>query len=155
MFVEFSKMPNTSRVWVYPSERKFNLQEINQITFKIEDFCNTWTTHDKPVVSSFKVEEWFILLFVDETEYDISGCSIDKSILLIQSLGAEYNIDFFNRLNILFVENNMTKLLPLLKFKDVVSLDYIVYNTLIKDKSDFLENWKVPVTTTWLNKFIK
>ena len=155
MFVEFSKMPNKSKVWVYPSDRKFNFQEINQITFKIADFCNTWTTHDKPVVSSFKVEEWCILLFVDETEYNISGCSIDKSILLIQSLGLEYNINFFNRLNVLFIENNMTKLLPLLKFKNIISPNLIVYNTLVKDKLDFLENWKVPVKTTWLSKYIK
>ena len=155
MFVKFEQLSNQSKVWVYPSERKFNVQEINQITCKMEDFCNTWTTHDRPVFSSFKVEEWFILLFVDETEYDISGCSIDKSILLIRSLGSEYNIDFFNRLNILFIENNMTNILPLFKFKDIISKDVIIYNTLVKDKLDFLENWKVPVTKTWLNKFIK
>ncbi len=147
-------MPNKSKVWVYQSERKINLTEINQISVKIKDFCNSWTTHDKPVNSSFKIDEWFILLFVDETEYNISGCSIDKSILLIQSIGVEYNIDFFNRLNILFVDNNITRLLPLSKFKDVITPDVIVYNTLVKDKLDFLQNWKVPVTTTWLNKFI-
>ena len=155
MFIEFKKMPNKSRVWVYPSERQLNLQEINEITFKIQEFCNTWTSHNRAVISSFKVEEWFILLFIDETEYNISGCAIDKSIALIQSLVEEYNIDFFNRLNILFIENNMTKILPLLKFKDVISRDIIVYNTLVKDKLDFLENWKVPVSKTWLNKFIE
>ena len=155
MFIEFEKMPNKSRVWVYPSERQLKRQEINEISVKIQTFCNTWTSHNRAVISSFKVEECFILLFIDETEYNISGCAIDKSIALIQSLVEEYNIDFFNRLNILFIENNVTKILPLLKFKDVISRDIIVYNTLVKDKLDFLENWKVPVYKTWLNKFIK
>ena len=44
MFVEFSKMPNTSRVWVYPSERKFNLQEIKP---KWIINCAAYTAVDK------------------------------------------------------------------------------------------------------------
>lgn len=155
MFVEFSKMPNTSRVWVYLSDRKMNLQEINEITVKIRDFCNTWMTHDKAVVSSFKIDAWFILIFVDETAYSISGCSIDKSIVLIKSISQQYDIDFFNRSNILFVKNNRTILLSLLKFKNIISSDIIIYNTLIKNKLDFEINWKIPIENTWLGKFIK
>ena len=51
MFVDFSKMSSKSRVWVYPSDRKMNIQEVNEITLRIQDFCNTWTTHNKTVVS--------------------------------------------------------------------------------------------------------
>ena len=74
---------------------------------------------------------------------------------MIKSISQQYDIDFFNRSNILFVKNNRTTLLPLLKFKNIISSDIIIYNTLIKNKLDFEINWQIPIEKTWLGKFIK
>ena len=122
---------------------------------KLIDFCNDWTSHGKHVFSSFQVNSWFIIFFINETETNSSGCSIDKSVLLIKSISKQHGIDFFNRWNIVFIENNETKILPLSKFKNIISSDIIVFNTLIKTKLDFENKWKVPVKETWLNKFVK
>ena len=63
MLIDFSKMPNNSRVWVYQSDRKISPEEINTITVQLIDFCNDWTSHGKPVFSSFKLNSWFIIFF--------------------------------------------------------------------------------------------
>ena len=52
---------------------------------------------------------------------------------ILKNYAEKYDIDFFNRSNILFVKNNRTILLPLLKFKNIISSDIIIYNTLIKN----------------------
>ena len=77
MFVDLSKISSTAKVWVYLSDRKMNTQEFSEITLQLQDFCNTWTTHDKTVVSSFKKNNRSDLLFVDEKIYDKSVCTID------------------------------------------------------------------------------
>ena len=155
MLIDFSKMSSKSRVWVYQSDRKISPEEIHTITVQLIDFCNDWTSHGKPVFSSFKLTSWFIIVFIDETEYTTSGCSIDKSVLFIKAICKQYAIDFFNRFRIVFIDNNKTKTLPLSKFKNIISPDIIIYNTLIKTKLDFETEWKLPVKETWLNKFIK
>ena len=109
MLIDFSRMPNNSRVWVYQSDRKISSKEIQKITIDLIDFCNDWTSHGKHVFSSFQVNSWFIIFFINETETNSSGCSIDKSVLLIKSISKQYGIDFFNRWNIVFIENNETK----------------------------------------------
>ena len=96
-----------------------------------------------------------LYFFVNETAHNSSGCSIDKSVLLIKSIAKQYAINFFNHLNILFIENNETKILSLSKFKNIISPDVIVFNILIKTKLDFETKWKIPVKETWLNRFVK
>jgi hypothetical protein len=94
-------------------------------------------------------------LFVDESKFNASGCSIDSSVAVIKSIANKYNIDFFNRLNIAFLEEEETKVLPLNDFKRCVSSEMIVYNNLVKTKGEFEENWKVSIKDSWLSKYLE
>ena len=73
---------------------------------------------------------------------------------LIKSIGVKFNIDFFNRNNIAFIDNMQTKLLSINDFKDLIYPDMIVYNNLVKTKSEFESSWKSPVQETWLSRYL-
>ena len=73
---------------------------------------------------------------------------------LIKSIGARFNIDFFNRHNIVYIDNLKAKLLTIDNFKSLIHPDIIIYNNLVQTKSDFENKWKIPVKESWLNRYV-
>ena len=152
MFIPYSKISNNSKVWIYQSNKKItHLNELNQ---KLMIFCNNWETHGQPVISSFKLYDWFICLFADEDNGIVSGCSIDTSVSFIKSIGKKYGIDFFNHKNIIFLDEDVAKILPLSQFKSIIKDDIIIYNNTVKNKEEFEKKWKLAVKDSWLNRFV-
>ena len=154
MLTLYSELPSHSKVFIYQSNKELNNKELSQIKNLLTDFSTNWQTHGKPVCNSFKLFNYFICFFVDESSYTTSGCSLDSMVGLIKSIGVKFNIDFFNRNNIAFIDNMQTKLLSINEFKDLIHLDMIVYNNLVKTKSEFESSWKSPVQDTWLSRYL-
>lgn len=154
MLTLYSELPSHSRVFIYQSDKELNNKELSQIKNLLTDFSTNWQTHGKPVCNSFRLFNYFICFFVDESSYTTSGCSLDSMVGLIKSIGVKFNIDFFNRNNIAFIDNMQTKLLSINEFKDLIHLDMIVYNNLVKTKSEFESSWKSPVQETWLSRYL-
>jgi len=154
MLTLYSELPSHSKVFIYQSNKELNNKELSQIKNLLTDFSTNWQTHGKPVFNSFKLFNYFICFFVDESSYTTSGCSLDSMVGLIKSIGVKFNIDFFNRNNIAFIDNMQTKLLSINDFKDLIYPDMIVYNNLVKTKSEFESSWKSPVGETWLSRYL-
>ena len=154
MLTLYSELPSHSKVFIYQSNKELNNKELSQIKNLLTDFSTNWQTHGKPVFNSFKLFNYFICFFVDESSYTTSGCSLDSMVGLIKSIGVKFNIDFFNRNNIAFIDNMQTKLLSINDFKDLIYPDMIVYNNLVKTKSEFESSWKSPVRETWLSRYL-
>ena len=154
MLTLYSELPSNSKVFIYQSDKELNNKELSQIKNLLTDFSTNWQTHGKPVCNSFKLFNYFICFFVDESSYSTSGCSLDSMVGLVKSIGVKFNIDFFNRNNIAFIDNMQTKLLSINDFKDLIHLDMIVYNNLVKTKSEFESSWKSPVQDTWLSRYL-
>ena len=152
MFIPYSNISDNSKVWIYQSDREISIQEINEINQQLKSFCDQWTSHGKPVKSSFKLFGWFLCFFVDELTHITSGCSIDSSVTLIKSIQNQYKIDFFKRTNIAFLYNNKTRVVSFLEFKKYLHLNILVYNNLVKTKDEFEKNWLIPLKDSWLNK---
>ena len=81
MFVNFESLANSSKVWIYQSNREFSSHEGEIIKDKIESFVANWNRHGDDLNASYKiVYNQFIVLAVDEDSEGISGCSIDSSV---------------------------------------------------------------------------
>lgn len=155
MYVPYSELPHTSRVWIYQSDRALKAEEKADLESQLMKFCQNWSAHGKPLACSYQIYDYFLCLFVDEFQQTASGCSIDDSVAIIKSISNQYNIDFFNRLNIVYKEGSKSKLLALVDFKKILKPDIIVYNNLVHTKSDFETQWQVPLHKSWLSKFLK
>ena len=80
MYVDFDTLKDNSRIWVYQSSREFNGDEVKAIEAKLKDFVNEWTRHGDDLKASFEIKyNHFIILAVDESFNQVSGCSIDAS----------------------------------------------------------------------------
>ena len=155
MFVEFEKMPDTSRIWIYQSNREFNSEEVNVITLNAKNFIDNWTRHGDDLKGSFTiVYNRFVVIVVDENFANVSGCSIDASVRFIKQIQSELNVDLLNKLNIAFKTNDDVNSVSLNDFRsfivsDKITQDTIVFNNLVDTKADFESKWEVPAKESW------
>ncbi len=107
----FPQLPDTSRVWLYVSDRPFDATESNYIQDVLSDFTqNKWATHGTKLMASGSVlMNQLVVLAVDEEVMNASGCSIDSSVRLMKQLGTELKVDFFNRLFVLISKESEIK----------------------------------------------
>lgn len=154
MYVPYSELAPNSRVWIYQSDRPFTPSELPQIDKKLIAFCKNWSAHNIPLKSSYQLHKWFICLFVEEQVQAASGCSIDTSVEFIKTLSKDLNVDFFNRMNIAFLENGLVQVKPLNVLKPLFSEEMIVFNNLVTTKSEYESQWQIPLKASWLARYL-
>ena len=153
MYIPYNQISPDARVWIYQSNRAFSSIEKKDIESQLINLCNNWNNHGKVLHCSFQIHDWFICLFVDENKQIASGCSIDSSVAVIKAIAKQYNIDFFNRMNIAFLDGDLTQILSLAEFKKILTPQTVVYNNLVSTKSEYESKWKVPLSESWLARF--
>jgi hypothetical protein len=143
MFTEYKNLPNNSRVWIYQSDREFTNNEIEFISEKAIDFINQWTRHGDDLKGSFTIKyNQFLVLAVDESFNNVSGCSIDSSVRFIKELENELQLDLMDKMNVTFKDNdniNLVKLSDFQKFAAAqkITTETIVFNNMVATKEDF------------------
>jgi hypothetical protein len=160
MYTHYKNLPNNSRVWIYQSDREFTDSEIEFISAKSEDFINQWTRHGDDLKGSFTIKyNQFLVLAVDESFNNVSGCSIDSSVRFVQALQSELQGDLMDKMNISFKDNetiNIVKLPVFQRFAKAkkITASTIVFNNMIATKEDFENNWEVAVSKSWHKRFL-
>jgi len=159
MFTEYKNLPNNSRVWIYQSDREFSGAEVAFISEKAEEFINQWTRHGDDLKGSFTIKyNQFLILAVDESFNNVSGCSIDSSVRFIKGLENELKLDLMDKMNVTFKDNeniNLVKLSDFQKFAKAAKItsETIVFNNMVNTKEDFETNWEVAAKDSWHKRF--
>ena len=157
--IPFSKMPKDSRIWIYQSNRKFLDIELNEINDSISNFLKSWTAHGNELLSSYEIKyDRFIIIALNQFVQSASGCSIDSCIHFIQDLEKKYKIDLLDKMNVAFKQGEYVTYKSINEFKELiknnsVSKKTIVFNNLVVDISDYLENWEIPAEKSWHSRF--
>lgn len=161
MLVDFNSLPDDSRVWIYQCNRSFNSIEVESINSKIIDFISNWEAHRKPLSAGYEFPyNRFIILAVDQSINEASGCSIDASVRFIQSLEEEFDVDLMDKMNVSFKQGEFVAYKSLTEFRKMVkqksvSRNTIVFNNLVTNIHEYKANWEVPAKDSWHNRFIK
>lgn len=160
MLVEFDNLPDTSKIWIYQSNRKFYTEEVPEITKKTERFLEDWTNNNKAIEASFKMHyDRFIILAVNDVQYPLSIDAIDASVGFIIGLQNEYAIELLDKLNVCFKQGKFVQYKDLKTFQKLIknksiSEKTIVFNNLINTKEELKDNWEIPITDSWHNRFL-
>ena len=162
MLVPFNTLSDNSKIWIYQSSRLFTDVEVNELETRLSNFVENWESHSRTLKGAFLIlENRFVVISVDETVNDASGCSIDKSVHFLQEIENEFKTQLLDKSKVAIKSNDGDVVLyPLLSLKEAVRLGEIsqntlVYNNLVSTKKDFETSWIVPVKATWLNKYFK
>lgn len=160
MFTEYKKLPQNSRVWVYQSDREFTQEEIEFISAKALLFIDNWTRHGDDLKGSFTIKyNQFLILGVDESFNNVSGCSIDASVRFIQELEKELELDLMDKMNVSFKDGDNINIVKLPEFQNFakeqkVTAETVVFNNMVNTKEDFEKKWEVPANESWHARFL-
>ena len=66
MLVEFSKISDQSKVWIYSSEKKFNTNQLAYIENKISNYLVNWQSHKKDIEAGDHHDPTYLELFCDQ-----------------------------------------------------------------------------------------
>lgn len=148
-----------SRVWIYQANRFLTEAEVKAANASAQQFVASWTAHGSALAGKASiVENLFLILEVDEEVAGVTGCSIDKSVHFIKSLGAKIGVDFFDRMCISYIdEQGQLQLANRDEFQQLVNTggvtsDTLVYNNLIQTPEELTSNWKIPFSQSWHSK---
>ena len=114
MIVNFNKLPDNSRLWIYQSNRDFSDQELDEIRNLTESFLSNWQTHNQELEVSYEIKyNRFLILAVNESFNSPGGCSIDLSLRFINDLSKKINIDLLDRMSVNYKDKEDIKSLKL------------------------------------------
>ncbi|WP_136465465.1 ABC transporter ATPase [Flagellimonas onchidii] len=160
MLVDFLKLPDNARIWIYQSNRGFSDLELEEIKHALSDFLNEWTAHGSDLSAGFEIKyNRFIIIGLDQTNASASGCSIDASVHFIQQLEQQYNVNLMDRMNVSFKQGEHVAYKSLKDFKKMakdkaISKNTIVFNNLVTNKLEYQEHWEVPASESWHSRFV-
>ncbi|GAB3539941.1 hypothetical protein [Spirosoma fluminis] len=161
MYIDFDKLPNEARVWVYQAGRPLSETDVTTVEKALEPALNQWAAHGQPLLASAKViESRFVIVGVDEGFSIPSGCSIDSSVRTLQEIGRQVGVDFFDRSVAVRSADGTVQTYPLPMIKAAVEAGSItptteVFNTLVKTKAEFLNSWTLSASDSWLKRYFK
>ena len=161
MLIPFNELPDTSRVWIYQANRSFSETELQEITKKMEEFISSWVAHGANLNASFEIRyKRFIIIGLDQAFNAATGCSIDASVSFIQQLEKDYNVDLLDKMNVSYKQGEHVAYKNLVDFRKMakekaVSPNTIVFNNLVNTKAEYMNEWEVPASESWHNRFLK
>jgi hypothetical protein len=160
MLVDFKTLPETSRVWIYQANRSFTDSELDEVSTKLKVFIESWTAHGSDLQSGYEIRyKRFIVIALNQNLNIATGCSIDASVHFIQQLEKDYQVDLMDKMNVSYKQGAFIAYKSLIDFKKMakqraVSKNTIVFNNLVANKAEYLENWEVPACESWHSRFI-
>jgi len=161
MIVPFESLPQESRIWIYPSNRPFQEEELVLIKDALSHFLSEWTAHDQALEAAFKIPyNRFIVLGLNQEKTQASGCSIDKSVRFIQQLEQQFEIVLLDKMNVTFKQGDFFSHKSLEDFKKMakekaITKSTVVFNNLVDTVEAYDNFWEVPAKESWHSRFFK
>ena len=154
MLVEFDKISDDSRIWVYASDKRLTIDQQHYILDSISNHVKDWKSHQKPLKAAVTIlENYFIIVALDESYQKASGCSIDTLQKNTQDIEKELNISILGRLNVYVIKKGEIESIPLFKLKDSVDHDTLFYDLTINYKKE-IETYLKPIKDGWCSNYL-
>ena len=156
----YDVLPDSTRVWIYQANQPFKEEDIPVIRREAQAFAQSWISHNRQLRAHADVlHNRFIVLMVDESQADASGCSIDKSVYFLKQLQAEYGVDLFYRMAFSFKDGEEVFTVPREEFARLyqegrINDHTLVFDTLVSTKEELDQKWLKPLSQSWHKRMV-
>ncbi|MCP9235143.1 hypothetical protein [Lewinella sp. JB7] len=155
------KLSPESRIWIYGAERALTRDETATVRKRAQEFVSQWSSHQQALTSAADVlHNRFLVLAVDETQAEASGCSIDGSVNFVKALGAEIGVDFFNRMRFSYrdaegkIHTVGREEFKLLYAQGQLGNESIVFDPLVKELGELRQIFERPLEDSWHSRMV-
>lgn len=154
MIIDYKKLPETSKIYIYPASRKLYPKEVPIVTEKVGMFLDNILKND--LFFEIKYDRFLIIIVSDRTP--LSSDQNEDLASLILDLQKELNIGLMDKVNVCFKQGEFVQLKEIPDFKKLiknkgVSKKTIVFDNLINTKSEYECCWEVPANISWISHF--
>ena len=154
MLIEYNKINEDSRLWIFTSDRKIKENQEKILNNLLSNFLANWQSHKSPLFAGYNIfKSFFLVIALDENQNPASGCSIDLLYKEILKIETSLNISFTNRLKICIDDNDIIKSVLLNELKKHADLESLFYDTTINIKKDLKELLK-PINQGWCKNYL-
>jgi hypothetical protein len=156
----FQDLPPDTRVWIYQSNKPIPAETVPALRLVVNQFAQNWVSHNRQLRAYGDVlHNQFILLAVDESQADASGCSIDKSVHFLKQVEQQLGIDLFDRMTFAWKDGDEVKSANSEAFAALykagkITPETLVFDNLVKTKGELEENWLKPLNKSWHRRFV-
>jgi hypothetical protein len=159
MYVPFSQLPATARVWIYQASRPLTPAELEKASPLLERFADDWTSHGRTLhaAAEFRHQQ-FLVIGLDEAVAGASGCSIDASVRFVQQLEAWLGVALLEKSRLAFQYDGEVRLLDHKRLRETIASGEINKDTIFFDntllvKAELDDKWPAPAGRTWLARY--
>lgn len=152
MQVPFESLSEEASIIIFPGDRKFYPQELDQLENKLRDFCDSIET----MKMSFKLEyNRFVIFFIsEETVFELDHHNLLAEF--IQGLEKSFNITLMDKVNVCFKQGEHVQRKEIPEFKKLiknkgVSKKTIVFDHMITTKYEYENSWELPASESWVS----
>ncbi len=156
MLVDFNQLENSAKVFLYPSNKKFYPELLEEIKNKINDFINKWCENHE-IEAGFEIKyQRFIIIAINQNK-PITTLIIDELVSFIFKLQLAHEIELLDKLNVCFKQGEYVQYKDVKEFKKLiksksVNANTIVFDNLINTKEELESDWELPAEDTWYSR---
>ncbi|REE00529.1 hypothetical protein [Marinoscillum furvescens] len=153
------EMPDHARVWVYQANQRFTADQKALINEQLSAFTGQWAAHGQQLVATFSiVHDQFIVLAVDESMHQASGCSIDASVNVIRQIEQQTGLSLLDRTQVAFLADGEVKTYAFNQLKQAVlsgevKPDTQVFDNTLTNAGEWKTRWVQPAGDTWVSRY--
>ncbi len=152
MIVDYKILSEFSKVFIYPSSRKFYKDELPEISDKTEHFLNDFG--DVESFFEIKYQRFIVILISDKTPLTIE--QNDQLVAFILGLEKKYHISLLDKVNVCFKQGEYVQLKEISDFKKLiknrgVSKNTTVFNHFVNIKQEYENDWEMPASDSWVS----
>lgn len=153
-------LPESTRVWIYQADRPFHEKDIPQIRNMVKQFAENWVSHNRALRAFGDVyHHRFVVLMVDESRAEASGCSIDASVAFLKHLQQQFGVDLFDRMRFSFQGDKGVETVSRDEFERLyregkIDDQTLVFDTLVDSKGAFEQGFVKPLKESWHQRLV-
>jgi hypothetical protein len=154
--IPFNTLPEHARLWIFAADRPLDPGEQELLEASVERGLSAWNAHGSPVTWGYETRyERFLMVGVDETHTELSGCSIDHAVRQIQAVEKDLGVSLLDHSRIFFRDGDAVRVVSRPEFRERVeagtaSADTIVFNNTVATVGELRQGlWEVPMSRSW------
>ncbi|MCA0930814.1 ABC transporter ATPase [Lutimonas saemankumensis] len=154
MILSLEGMGPESKVYIFPSSRKFYRDELPVLNKKILNFCEEF----KGVDIFFEIRYGRFLVFVVSEGTSLDLDQHNELIAFIQGLEEGFKLVLLDKVNVSFKQGEYIQMKEIPEFKKLiknrgVSPKTVVFDHMINTKYEYENVWELPAGQSWLSHF--
>jgi hypothetical protein len=148
--VRFSELPDNARVWVFGSDKPLTGAVADSLLAEVDQYLDQWKAHGFPLRAA---REWredrFLVIGIDPTVEQASGCSIDGLFRALQNLQKTIGAQMVGGGRVFYRDSTGIQSVAREEFSSIAPSVESVFDTSVIRLDDWRARFEKPLSESW------